>query len=207
MGRPASSFSRKKPKYKPEAKVLVICEDVKSCRVYLQDAAIYFRSNAVVEVTHCGNTDPLGIVKDAIKRKKHHEEVYCAVDRDTHDNFEAAIKLAEQNKIKMIVSYPCYEFWLLLHFHLNRKPYAATGGASACDNLISDLCRKPGMKGYTKGGSEGLFNQLIGKLPRAIKNSEKVLIQATEDGELNPSSRLHELIRKFEGLGAPTSNK
>jgi hypothetical protein len=63
MGNAKSLFSRKAAIYKPMPKVLVLCEDTKSCLNYLNDAAKYFRVN--VKPQNCGKTDPLGIVNTA----------------------------------------------------------------------------------------------------------------------------------------------
>ncbi|TAG34027.1 MAG: RloB domain-containing protein [Polaromonas sp.] len=82
MARSASRFDRKKPSFRQQARVLVICEDTKSSLIYLQDAARYFRSYAQVEIAHCGKNDPLNIVKEAIERRRNCDKVYCAIDRD-----------------------------------------------------------------------------------------------------------------------------
>lgn len=58
MERNAASFNRQKSRYKPQPTVLVICEDSKSGKRYLEDASRHFRVNVVVEITHCGKTDP-----------------------------------------------------------------------------------------------------------------------------------------------------
>ena len=114
----SSPFERKKPSLKQQPLVLVICEDTKSSLQYLKDAAHHFRAYAEVDIVHCGKNDPLNIVKEAIERQRSFDQVYCAIDRDTHETFDEALVLAKlhKKKISIIASYPCYEFWLLLHF-------------------------------------------------------------------------------------------
>lgn len=68
MPRSALSFKRGKPRFKPQPQILIICEDSRSAKTYLEEAAIYFRASAKVEITHCGYTDPKGIVQYAIRR-------------------------------------------------------------------------------------------------------------------------------------------
>lgn len=203
MGRRAASFNRQKPEFRAQAKVLVLCEDSKSCLNYLEDAARHFRSYADIEIAHCDRTDPLGIVRVAIARKNQYDEIYCAIDRDSHQHFAEALGLADAHKEKLdvIVSYPCYEYWLLLHFISNRKPYVAAGGKSAGELLVIDLQKQPGMGKYAKGGGGNVFEQLIDRLPEAIKRADQVLDQALLENALNPSTRLHQLLRKFEELG------
>lgn len=205
VARITSRFERRKPSLQQQAKILVICEDTKSSLVYLKDAARYFRSYADVEITHCGKNDPLNIVKEAIQRRKKYDKVYCAIDRDRHENFDAALALAATHAqwLSVVVSYPCYEFWLLLHFRKTRRAYVGVGKKSAGDLLVKALCCEEGMAAYEKGGSENLFNELIPRLPTARQRAAQVLQEAEGDGELNPSTRLHELVDVFERLGTP----
>ena len=201
VARQASSFARLRPRFKPQARVLVLCEDSKSSLHYLRDAARHFRSYAEVEVTHCGKTDPKGIVAEAAKRRLGFDEVYCAIDRDSHLGFNEALALAAAQKVGVIASYPCYEFWLFLHFCKSRAPYMAAGALSAADRMVRELRLQPGMKDYAKGSFDGLFGLLLTRLPEARQRAAEVLADALQDGEMNPSTRLHELITLFESLG------
>ncbi len=201
MGRSSSSFVRGKPKFKPQPTVLVVCEDIKSGKTYLQDAAVHFRCNALVEIAHCGNTDPLGIVRHAKKRSGAFDEVYCVIDRDSHQNFKDAIDLAKTLKnVKLIISFPCFEFWLILHFGFSRQPIVASGNNSAGDNAVIALKTKQGMHGYDKS-KDKVFEILLDKLGVARKTAPRVLSEANETREMNPSTIMHELIDRFEQLG------
>ncbi len=205
MARSPLSFSRPKPCYKPQPKVLVICEDSKSGKWYLEDACIHFRVKVDVEVTHCGNTDPKGIVNEAIKQEKKYEKIFCAIDRDQHQNFEEALNLANTSrKVEVIASYPCFEYWLLLHFGYTRKPYAPAGNLSAADRLIKDLRIHSGMENYDKGNDRDIFQSLLDdKFANARKMALRTLSDAIESEEMNPSTRIHELLDFFEALSEP----
>lgn len=204
MARKSSPFERKKPSFKPQPRILVICEDTKSSLKYLKDAAHHFRAYAEVDIVHCGKNDPLNIVQEAIERQRLFDHVYCAIDRDRHEGFDEALAVASgYKKISVIASYPCYEFWLLLHFQKTRKPYTGVGNNSSGDLLVKDLCKATGMESYAKGSSEDLFERLIDRLPTARQRSAQVMAEALKDGELNPSTRLHDLIGCFESLGKP----
>lgn len=201
MTRGSNSFKRKGARFKPQPRVLVLCEDTKSSKTYLEDASTHFRSYAVVEFAHCGHTDPLGIVKRAVARQRDFEMVYCVVDRDSHHNFDEAVKLADtEPKIELITSYPCFEFWLLLHFAYSRAPYAPAGKVSAADRVVKDLQTKPGMEAYDKGQIKGLFEILRPRLSDAKAHAVRTLIEAEQDTEFNPSSRLHILLDSLEAL-------
>ena len=71
------------------------------------------------------------------------DEVWCIFDVEwpqNHPNLKEALELAKRSKVNVAVSNPCFELWLLLHFHdqsasLDTKPakallkkHAGTGG-------------------------------------------------------------------------------
>ncbi len=202
MARP--SFTRTGGKFKPQPTVLVICEDSKSGKSYLQDAAQHFRAHVNVEIVHCGATDPGNIVKEALKRRARFEQVYCVIDRDRHETFDSAQRLLKANKdtnVELIVSYPCYEFWLLLHFGYCRPAYQAQGNKSPGEMVVADLRKKPDMQDYAKGDTTELFARLLTRLPDARKHAAKVLGDVAQTNELNPSTALHLLLDQFEVLG------
>lgn len=205
MGRTSASFNRPKSRLKPQPTVLVICEDTKSGKRYLEDASLHFRVTVLVEITHCGKTDPLSIVKEAISRQGKFDHVFCVIDRDTHATFDEALRFAKTSqKLEIIVSYPCFEFWLLLHFGYNRKPYAAAGKHSAADLLIRDLCNHPAFENYDKGKDLSIFKLLLGKqFEDARRIAPNVLTEAIASEEMNPSTKLHELIDFLEKLSSP----
>lgn len=204
MVRDTKSFNRSKPKLKPQPTVLVICEDKKSRKRYLEDAAVHFRIKVSVEITHTGKTDPLNIVKEALSRQGKFDRVYCAIDRDTHETFAQAQALAKTSKkVDLVASYPCFEFWLLMHFGFSRKPYTSVGKHSAADLLIKDLKTHPPFENYDKGKDQSVFNHLLDRFADALLIASSVLAQAIDSGEMNPSTRLHELIAYFEKLSVP----
>lgn len=207
--RSAASFARGTAKFKPQARVLVLCEDSKSSKTYLEDASKYFRATALVQIAHPGRTDPLGVVQAGVKRQSAFDSVYCVVDRDSHANWEQAIDLARGHhpKVQMIRSFPCFEFWLLLHFGYTRAGYARAGTLSAADQVVRDLRQKPGMQGYAKGSIEGLFMKLCGEagsmLNTACKHGARTLIDTQNEGNANPSTELQILIHELRRLGSP----
>lgn len=75
---------------------------------------------------------PRQIVERAIREKseENYYQVWCVLDKDdfTNDDFNSAIRLAEQNRIKVAYSNEAFELWYLLHFiycdtALNREGY------------------------------------------------------------------------------------
>lgn len=207
MARTAESFKRRAAVFKPQATVLVICEDTKSSNIYLNDAKVFYRAIADIEVTHIGRTDPLGIVEHAISRTKVFDHVFCVIDRDTHENFDEAVRLAAMvEAVTLIVSYPCFEYWLMLHFKYSRMVFRRKGNKSPGDQMEKALKACEGMATYTKGEFPGLFKLLKSRLEYARTNAIRSLKEANAVNEIDPSTRLHELLEKFESLGSPEKN-
>ncbi|CAB3905903.1 RloB family protein [Achromobacter ruhlandii] len=200
--RAADSFERGRSRYKPVPRVLVLCEDSKSSLSYLQDACKHFRVNPDVEIAHCGKTDPLGIVNVAIERKAKYEAVYCAIDKDRHKNFDDAVALVKNHpKIELVVSYPCFEYWYLLHYTYSRKPYSEKGKLSPADALMQDLRKFGEFKNYDKSGTGNFFSVLNGKkFETAKRHAALGLEEAKRDSNHNPSTRIHELLYELKQL-------
>ncbi|MCW8276921.1 RloB domain-containing protein [Pseudomonas sp. PCH199] len=201
----SKSFDRKASRFKPQPKVLVLCEDSKSGKRYLEEAALYFRARAQVEIVHCGVTHPSGIVERAVIRQKGFDKVFCVLDRDTHLCFQRALNVAKFHpKIRVIASYPCFEFWLLLHFGFNRKPFRAAGKYSPGDLVTKSLRQKPSMNQYDKGKETSYFAQLLGEpFHKARTLAPRVLEDVVISGEPNPSTEIHLLMDEFETLSTP----
>lgn len=206
MARSDRPFDRKAPRFKPQPRVLVLCEDAKSARDYLDDAARDFRAFASVQ--HCGRTDPPGIVAEALTLSRQHDidEIHCVFDRDDHPGFGQALSdSAQSEKIRVVASYPCFEFWLLLHFGYRRTPFRSAGNRSAGDQVLRELRGQPDMAAYAKGTTKGLYALLANRLPAARRHAARALRDATDTNEFNPSTQIHELITRFEQLSEPRS--
>ncbi|WP_313032616.1 RloB family protein [Massilia alkalitolerans] len=201
MTRDAKSFGRISGRFKAQPTVLVICEDSKSNKKYLEDAAHWFRVRVKVEIEFCGNTDPLGIVRAGIQRQREFDKVFCEIDRDEHENFDQAVNVAEAHeKLSLIVSHPCFEFWYLLHFKDTRKAYARAGDKSPADVLLADLKKIKGLEKYTKSGKARIFDSLFPNFQEARARSKRIFQRAHEEKCANPSTNLHILFDSFEEL-------
>lgn len=205
MGRDAASFRRGKPTLAQQPLVLIICEDTKSSKNYLIDAKVHFRATALVEVAHVGHTDPKGIVKIALERAKKYDQVFCVIDRDTHPTFDEAVQLSRGHRnVSLITSYPCFEYWLFLHFQYSRRTYRRAGDISPAQQMIRALKECEGMHDYDKGAVVSLFKILLQRLPNAVLNGERSLEDAKLDNELDPSTEIHKLVLRLEELGRAT---
>jgi hypothetical protein len=102
-------------------------------------------------------TDPMTIVsfaEDEASRETY-DSIYCVFDRNGHANYDAALrriansKQGKTGKLTAITSWPCFEFWILLHFRYSSAAFIATPGESACDKVVGQVRRH--LVDYSKG--------------------------------------------------------
>lgn len=176
--------------------MLVVCEGQKTEPEYVRDLCRAYRlGNAKVVGT---GLDPMSIVNlasnklgEAKRDGEPYDAVFCVFDRDSHVNFDQASQTARDRGIRLARSWPCFEFWLLLHFVKVTKPYSRAGDRSACQCCIDDLRKR--LPHYEKKAS-GLFDALSHRLGCAKSRAATVLAHAKLHGNLNPSTEVHELV-------------
>lgn len=202
---------RQSPRRKPYDRVLIVCEGEKTEPIYLQELCDYYQlSTANVKVDGKCGSSPKSIYEHAVDLHKHavkqgnaYDRVYCVFDKDTHNTYQATLdKIAWQkpnNTFFAITSVPCFEYWLLLHFYLTTKPYAACGNNSIADQVIKDLKQQEIMSTYQKS-AKGLFQKLLPRLETAKQNARQSLETANREGIDNPSTRVHELVDYLQNL-------
>ena len=110
-------------------RVLIVTEGEITEKNYF-DALIEDLRLTNAEVQICGRecgSDPRSVVRYAIKTAKNDGDfdlAFCVFDRDSHETFKQALDQAEQSRLlpfknnpnPVIVTWPCFEFWFLLHY-------------------------------------------------------------------------------------------
>lgn len=189
-------------------RVLIACEGEKTEPNYFQDLCRALGlTAAIVEVTgkECGSS-PLSVCDYAMNRLKEDggfDQVFCVFDRDTHPTFDAAVqKIAghRSKKISSIVSYPCFEYWILLHFRYTRSPVRAVGGRSAGDQMLALVLQQ--WPEYAKG-SNHVYRSLADRslTDVAIANSATARADAAASGNPDPSTDVDRLVARLRELG------
>jgi hypothetical protein len=119
------------------------------------------------------NTDPVKIVNDAIISSIKEELDFGNGDRafavfDTDYGKEEVIRkslqLAHANNIEVILSNPCFEVWLLLHFRYSTKGYASN--SEVYNELLSYW------PGYKKNISS--YEKVNERYNKAIENAKRI---------------------------------
>lgn len=210
--RAAASYKRKEARKAPYDRVLIVCEGEKTEPVYLAELKEELKLNSanIEIVPNTLGSAPISVVRQALRKfakEKDYNRVYCVFDKDIHPSYSAALHMIKEKTqatkgncpIFAVVSVPCFEFWLLLHFRYTTRPYQAKNG-SICESVITDL--KKFLPDYEKGG-KNIFHKTKSLLPQAISNAKKVLHHC-ETGETDmPSTRMHELVEYLQQLKKP----
>ena len=80
---------------------------------------------AEIKLSHAGITHSKGIVKlanqESLKRKKSSAEfrAFCVFDAENEEKFKRDLEIETKQNVQKIISFPCYEAWLLMHFATN----------------------------------------------------------------------------------------
>lgn len=207
--RSAKQLARKKESRSSYERALIVCEGSKTEPNYFCELVNSLELNtANVEVDgNCGSS-PISIFNYAQKRYVEEkrtgdgfDRVFCVFDKDSHESYEEALRLHSDMKpkgvFKAIVSVPCFEYWLLLHYVFTTKPFEADRNGSICASLISEL--KKYLHDYEKG-DENIYSVLSGQTDQAIAYSKRALTQSDENDTDNPSTIIHELVEYLRDL-------
>ncbi|PRY00816.1 RloB family protein [Allonocardiopsis opalescens] len=127
------SLRRKVGTREARPRLLIACEGTVTECQYIEGLKRYLQSQ-LVELRDCRTLgigcDPLNVVKAAIDERNKEarkadargdanlrfDEVWCLVDVDEHTTLLPALETAKRNGIKVVVSNPSFELWLLYHF-------------------------------------------------------------------------------------------
>lgn len=192
--------SRQLGRREPYDRVLIVCEGEKTEPRYFDDLRVDLRlPSANIVVTGKSNPDPLSVVTFGLNRFHEdgdYDRVIFVVDRDTHPkpNYDQARKEVSRAKddgiqASLIVSHPCFEYWILLHFENTARKYDHP--SSPCKQVVSDVCKH--LSRYEKGMSR-LYDKTKPNLDDAIKRSKRRWQNARSTRSKNPSTTVHELV-------------
>lgn len=204
----ANRLHRRSRGVKEFSRVLIACEGEKTEPNYLRELCKALGlTAAIVEVVgkQCGSS-PISVCDYAASRLKEDgafDEVFCVFDRDTHLTFDAAVnKIATHSSKKMrsIVSYPCFEYWILLHFRYTRASVPAVGGKSSGDRMLDLVLAEwpeyaKGLKDvYVRLTERNLTDVAIAHSIRARRDMEVT-------GDPDPSTEIDKLVVRLRALG------
>lgn len=191
----------------PKQVILIVCEGEKTEKNYFETLKKQLNlTNANILIDPDSDSTPSSVVRYAKQKLKQnpneYDEVYCVFDRDTHKDFDRALDMAtnfnraKNTTIETIVSDPCFEYWILLHFTQTSRCFGQSGG-SPCKEVQEERIFKEKMKNYTKNYN---FEEIIETdLKTAIKNANKVNSQ-NEAQRQSPYTQVVHLVERLQKL-------
>ena len=216
MARPRNrgALQRGKPRRESYDRVLIVCEGAKTEPNYLRELVAHYQvSGANVQITGEGGSAPKSVVDLAIKsfeKDPDYDSVFCVFDRDGHSTYAEALQRVRDKKLirragkrkvgearfEAIVSVPCFEYWILLHYEDTTAPMPRYA------DLLHRLHRVPGFEAYDKG-ARGLFAMTRGHLQSALERANRSNEAARNAGADNPSTQIPTLVRYLMHLRDP----
>jgi hypothetical protein len=168
----------------PRRRILIMCGGIRTERQYFE-GLMKARRNPSVEVRLLSKgVAPDQLVRHAKRVGDGYDEMWCVVDTDEFDIAKAA-RLADELGVRLVVSNPCFELWLLLHFDDHR------GAARSYKELRPKLIKH--VPGYDKCRLE--FGQFGAGVEGATERAEQ-LDPSGQDHGRNPSTGVWKLVRQ-----------
>lgn len=158
-------------------------------------------------------SSPIGVVNYAINYIDEFGEfdmVYCVFDRDSHADYDDAIKMVDEyvkgrnlkGKFRAITSVPCFEIWYFWHVSESAPQFG--GGGSPCDELIIKLKSTPQFKNYDKKSCKEFYSKISNNRSNAINKAKQILKSAQSSKQKkyheNPSTRIHEIVEHLSEI-------
>ncbi len=141
----------------------------------------------------------------AERAKTNYKYIFYVLDMDViysnnrinkYKNQKKSVESLEQAKerLAIIESRPCIEFWFLLHFQNTDKCFVN------CDEIIVELCKH--IPEYCKNQNyiASLYKELKDKLETARQNSEVICKKERVDNEDYSYTQMHQLIKILDDL-------
>lgn len=214
--RQRAQLERKQTKRASYDRVLIVSEGSKTEPLYFKEIKNAHRlqtANVEVHPSALG-TEPIQVVRYAKQlfaagdphkrvRPRAFEKVFAIFDRDDHQSYFDALKLAgsldgklrndlkQPVEFKAIASVPCFELWLLLHYEDIRHPLHR-------DEVLTRL--KLHIPGYAKGAG-GSFAMTKVNLDIASQRARKLAALSTAFDDTEPSTDIVELVALLIAFG------
>jgi hypothetical protein len=203
--RSKSAFRRRPGQLEPRSITLIVCEG-ETEQGYFEAARIHFQLTTA-EVVVADNTKgaaPISVVECAEERAAEqggYDTIFCVFDRDDHESFDRArakirgLASRSRNRLNMheVVSVPCFEIWVLLHFERTDRPFRR------CADVIGQI-RREHLNSYVKA-DDGVTKRLMLRVETALANARWLKGRTGIEGE-NPSTSANAVMQHMKEVGS-----
>lgn len=208
MRRRINLYRRQAPTREPYDTVLIVCEGEKSEPLYLQGLMkAHNLSSANIHFVSPGS-DPVTMATYARARLADYVRVYCVFDGDNAARAQAALQMIRScpegqvlqdnsQRWQGIVSTPCFELWLLLHFKYSDAPIAADASGTPGDVTVKAL--RSHLKNYKKAHPD-IYGLVEAKTNQAIAHAKRLARHNHSTGSTNPATDMHLLVEYLKRI-------
>jgi hypothetical protein len=176
-------------------RLLIVCGGLRTEKLYFDGLRRAEHNPAVTVVLKTHPKSPTEVVRHArtIRRdnRDDFDEVWCVLDVDQFQDISQAATLAKKSGIKVAISNPCFELWLLLHL-------AAHTAHISTRDVQRLLCRH--LPGYDK--SDLSFDDFASGVGDAYERSRE-LEPTGRAHDVNPSTNVWQLMIKIRRAEVP----
>jgi RloB-like protein len=192
---------RRLPFREPKPIILIVCEGentepqyfkglIRACqnpRVEIYVAAEHGVPKTLVETAKVHKNKAESDARREGDENRAYDSVWCVFDVDDHPHVHDAQQMAHDNDIRVAISNPCFELWLLLHFRENP-------GMQPRHKLRKMLVNY--VPGYDKNVKYATYSD--GYQP-AVTRAERMDTIAERDGESgrNPTTGVYKLTESI----------
>jgi hypothetical protein len=190
---------KRKVASRPERKtVVVFCEGEASEPDYIRALkrlpAVRDNTSINIEIAPERGV-PLTLVRCAVERGRDDEvdECWCVFDVEWpkhHPNLDEALCLAREHGIRLAISNPCFELWLILHF----KDQTAFVNTAETERMSRQLDRRAGKR----IDADNYMQRRAAATKRAAALARRHHKDGTAFPDDNPSSSMYELLAAIE---------
>lgn len=139
-------LKRRPPFREPRKRVLIVCEGSKREPDYFRGFCRCVKARLVeIDSVHGAPRTLVQHASDVVKAARRrtrredanlgYDEVWCVFDVDEHPGIPDATQQAKANGIRLAISNPCFELWLLIHFRDQNSWVERDRLKSACRQL------------------------------------------------------------------------
>jgi len=199
--RNTKSLRRKHAGRTPRSTTLIVCEG-ETEEIYFTIVHSHYKLSTVVIAPASTESAPIQVVQHAKEQNDKdggYDKIFCVFDRDDHASFDQALEEIDNlssRKTKPIpivgiISVPCFEMWLLLHFKKTDAPF------ERCSDVINRLNTHID---YEKACPRA-FSKLMARLKEALNNAAWLEKNAALNGR-NPFTLIHKVLHHLQSAAA-----
>ena len=201
----SDALRRRPARVEPRERILIVCEGEVTEPGYFRGLKHDLRAAPVTIEINDQSGVPKTLVERAVELKKaaearakrernaylRYDQVWCVFDVDAHPNLPEALQQAKANGIRIALSNPCFELWILLHFQDQRAHLERKAAAHACRKHLPR---------YRKGVA---YDALKDRYAEALQRARDLADwqEKRGNGGANPSTGVYLLTEVLQVLG------